>query len=110
MRSSSNVPASAGDIPVGGAYIGATDSPGSGSRPAVHHRPNIAINVTKGKNTAGLLPMNQKNRVSEVGSLRIPLGTYTSIVIPPRMGRGSVVAKSTLAPFTVALASRCFEP
>ena len=73
-ESSSKVPASAGEIPVGGPYIGATDMPGSGSRPLYHHSRNIAIKVTGGRNTTGLLPMNQKNFVNALGSSRIPFG------------------------------------
>src|SRR5271168_2621809 len=109
MRSSSRVPASAGEIPAGGSYIGATDIPGSGSRPAYHHKTNITRNVTGGKNTAGLLPINQTNFVSAVGCLRMPFGIYTSIVRPPRMGNGFVVSNSAAAPSTFAEALRSVE-
>ena len=79
--------------------MGATERPGSGSRPLYHHKTNITAKVTKGRNTMGLLPRNQKNRVIAPGSLRMPLGMKISIVIPPRMGSGLVVSKATSAPF-----------
>src|ERR1700722_18307237 len=110
MRSSSSVPASAGEIPGGGSYMGAIDIPGSGSRPAYHQRVNMTASVTSGRKTAGLLPTNQKNLVIVPGSLRMPLGMYTSMVMPPRLGKGLVVSNSTFEPSTLAVASLAVEP
>src|SRR5579862_7283318 len=110
MVSSISVPASAGEIPGGGSYMGATERPGSGSRPLYHHSTNITPNVTKGRNTTGLLLRNQKNRVTAPGSFRMPLGMKMSMVMPPRMGSGLVVSKATSAPFTSEVASRSAEP
>src|ERR1700724_1300669 len=104
MVSSTSAPASAGEMPGGGSYIGATERPGSGSRPLYHHRTNISPNVTKGRNTTGLLLRNQKNRVMAPGSFRIPLGIKMSMVMPPRMGSGLVVSKAASAPFTLEVA------
>ena len=108
--SSSRVPASAGLNPGGGSYIGATETPGSGSRPLYHHRANITPKVSSGKKTIGLLPKNQSARVSELGAFRTPLGMKISTVSPPRMGRGSVVANDTSDPFTSAVAALWDEP
>src|SRR6266446_6529135 len=110
MVSSISVPASAGETPGGGSYIGATDRPGSGSRPLYHHRPNITPKVTNGRKTTGLLPRNQKNRVMTPGSFRMYLGIKMSIVIPPRMGSGLVVSKATSAPLISEVASRWADP
>ena len=74
MLSSSSVPASAGEIPGGGSYMGATETPGSGSRPLYHHSANMAASVTSGRNTIGFPPTNQKNFVSALGSLRMSFG------------------------------------
>src|SRR4051794_12212222 len=109
-ESSINVPASAGVNPGGGSYIGATERPASGSRPLYHQIVNITAKVTKGKNTTGLLPTNQKNLVSAPGSCRMSLGRYMSTVIPPRMGRGLVVSNSTSDPWTSVVASRSAAP
>src|ERR1700676_4344149 len=93
-------------MPAGGSYIGATESPGSGSRPLYHHSVNITAKVQKGRNTTGLLPRNQINRVKPPGSLRMPLGIKMSMVIPPRMGSGLLVSNETSEPRTTALAPR----
>src|ERR1700734_166306 len=110
MRSSSKVPASAGEIPGGGSYMGATDMPGLISRPLYHHRTSITMSVTNGRKTAGFGAMNQKNLVIPLGAFRMPLGMYTSMVMPPRMGRAFVVSNSTVEPSTFAVASRSLEP
>src|SRR5579863_1484829 len=36
-------------MPAGGSYIGATESPGSGSRPLYHHSANITARVQNGR-------------------------------------------------------------
>src|SRR6266851_8465084 len=100
MVSSISVPASAGEMPGGGSYMGATERPGSGSRPLYHHNTNITPKVMKGKNTIGLLPRNQNARAKAPGSFTMPLGMKISIVIPPRMGKGFLVSKATSAPLT----------
>src|ERR1700676_4696415 len=110
MLSSSNVPASAGVMPAGGSYMGATEIPGSGSRPLYHHNVNITAKVQKGKNTIGLLPRNHSKRVNPLGSFRIPLGIKTSMVIPPRMGSGLLVSHEISEPLTSALAPRSADP
>src|SRR4029077_3754767 len=97
-------------MPAGGSYMGATERPGSGSRPLYHHRTNITPKVTNGRNTIGLLPRNQKNRVIGPGSFRMPFGMKMSIVIPPRMGSGLVVSKARSAPLTSDVASRSADP
>ena len=56
------------EIPVGGSYIGATDIPGSGSRPLYHQSVNITANTTAGKKTIGFPARNQKNFVTGPGS------------------------------------------
>src|SRR5205823_757292 len=104
------VPDSAGERPGGGSYMGATERPGSGSRPLYHHSTYITPKVTKGRKMMGLLPTNQNARVSAPGSFRIPLGMKMSIVIPPRMGSGLRVSKEASAPLTSAVASRCADP
>src|SRR5437016_4921379 len=110
MVSSSRAPASAGDICGGGSYIGATDNPGSGSRPLYRHSVYITANVQNGRKMIGLLPRNHKNRVNAPGSLRRPLGTKTSIVNPPRMGSEFVVSKEISEPRTSDVASRPVDP
>src|SRR5579871_163021 len=110
MLSSSNVPASAGEMPGGGSYIGATEMPGSGSRPLYHHKLNITTSVTSGKKTMGLPPRNQKKRVMGPGGVRMPLGMYTSMVNPPRIGKGLLVSNCAVAFSTVAVASRSADP
>src|ERR1700675_3837017 len=110
MVSSMSVPASAGEMPGGGSYMGATERPGSGSRPLYHHSTNITPKVTKGRNTTGLLLRNQENRMMAPGSFRMPLGMKMSIVIPPRMGSGLVLSNNTSAPLTSEVASRWADP
>src|SRR5512140_3408719 len=110
MESSISVPASAGEMPGGGSYMGATERPGSGSRPLYHQRMVITAKVNTGRNMMGLLPRNQNNRVSELGSLRMPFGTKMSTVIPPRMGSGLVVSNATSAPLISDVASRRTDP
>src|SRR5580658_7399619 len=72
--SSSKVPASAGQRPGGGSYCGATETPGSGSRPTVYQRVNITASVSSGKNRMGLLSTNQPNLVSADGGWITPCG------------------------------------
>src|SRR5208282_849709 len=49
MVSSSKVPASAGHMPAGGSYCGATETPGSGSRPTEYHKANITTSKQRQK-------------------------------------------------------------
>src|SRR5947208_2677133 len=100
VESSISVPTSAGDNPFGGSYIGATETPGSGSRPNLFHMPYITPNVRNGRNTIGLLPRNQNSFVSAPGSFKAPFGMYRSMVRPPRIGSGVVVSNEASAPFT----------
>src|ERR1022692_2832624 len=97
-------------MPAGGSYMGATESPGSGSRPLFHHRVNITATVQKGRKTMGLPPRNHINRVKAPGSFRMPLGIKISMVIPPRIGSGLLVSNETSEPLTSALASRSADP
>src|SRR6266436_10098475 len=78
MVSSSKVPASAGQMPLGGSYCGATETPGSGSRPTEYQRANITASVSSGRNTMGLLPRNQPNFVSADGGLSTFCFKYTA--------------------------------
>src|SRR5581483_1518680 len=110
MLSSSSVPASAGEICGGGSYIGATDTPGSGSRPLYRHKVNITANVQNGRNTIGLLSTNQMKRVKELGPFKIPFGMKTSTVRPPRMGSGFVLSNDTVDPSTLVVASCSADP
>src|SRR5438093_9087466 len=98
--SSTRVPASAGVIPAGGSYIGATDKPGSGSRPLYHHSTNMTTNAQGGSNTAGLLARNHQARVTGPGSDNVPFGMKMSMVNPPRISSGLVVSKFTFEPMT----------
>src|ERR1700676_1797710 len=97
-------------MPAGGSYMGATESPGSGSRPLYHQRVNITARVQKGRKTMGLLPRNHISRVNAFGSLRMPLGMKMSMVIPPRIGSGLLVSNETSEPRTSAPALRSAEP
>src|SRR5450631_3366495 len=108
--SSGSAPVSAGVMPAGGSYMGATETPGSGSRPLYHHSTNITPRVTRGRNTIGLLPKNHIALVNELGGFRMPLGMNTSTVRPPRMGRGCVVSNETSDSFTSEVASVCCDP
>ena len=110
VESSIRVPASAGVIPLGGSYIGATEVPGSGSLPTVCQTPYITANVSSGKNTIGLLPRNQNNFVIAPGSFSMPLGMKTSMVMPPRIGSDCVVSNVTSAPFTSEVAFVSVDP
>src|SRR3984957_7717353 len=110
MLSSSNAPASAGVMPAGGSYMGATEIPGSGSRSLYHHNVNITAKVQKGKNTIGLPPRNHSKRVRPLGSFKMPLGINTSFVIPPRMGSGLFVSNKTSEPLTSEVAPRSADP
>src|SRR5712692_6053256 len=110
IESSINVPASAGDMPSGGSYMGATESPGSGSRPLYHQNVNITPRVTKGRKMMGLLPRNQSARVNELGSCRMPFGMEISIVTPPRMGSGLVFSNETSELVTSEVTSRSVAP
>src|SRR5450631_1090539 len=108
--SSSSAPHSAGVIPAGASYMGATETPGSGSRPLYHHSANITPTVTRGRNTIGLLHKNHIARVNELGGFKMPLGMNTSTVRPPRIGRESVVSNETSESFTSEVASVCCDP
>src|SRR5437868_2469390 len=110
MLSSSSVPVSAGEICGGGSYIGATETPGSGSRPLYHHNVNITADVQNGRNTIGLLSRNHIRRVIEPGPFRMPFGMKTSTVMPPRIGNGLVVSNDTTDPFTLVTASCSVDP
>src|SRR5215475_7061167 len=101
--SSIKVPTSAGPMFSGGSYIGATDKPGSGSRPLSHHMANITAKAQKGRVRMGLLRTNQMALVSEPGSFSKSLGMYTSRVSPPR-GGSSEVSKLAEGPSTDAAA------
>jgi hypothetical protein len=91
--------------------MGAAEIPGSGSRPLYHQRVTITAKVQNGRNTMGLLPRNQINRVNPPGSSRTPFGIIKmSMVIPPRMGSGLLVSKATSGPVTSARARRSAEP
>src|SRR5438445_6433079 len=110
MLSSISAPVSAGDMPGGGSYMGATERPGSGSRPLYHHSTNITPKAKNGRNTIGLLPRNQSARAKAPGSFTMFLGMKTSMVIPPRMGSGFLVSKERFAPLTSEVASRWADP
>src|SRR6202022_4969932 len=88
-----SVPTSAGDILGGGSYIGATDSPASGSLPFNHHRVNMTTKAKGGRKTMGLLRRNHATRVTADGWRRMPLGIKTSRVNPSRRERGLEVSK-----------------
>src|SRR5437762_12907048 len=81
--------------------------PASGSRPLYYQSTNMPAKVTRGRKTLGFPAKNQKNLVSALGSFRMSFGIYTSIVSPPRMGRGLLVSNCACEPSTVAVASRC---
>src|SRR5689334_15186953 len=89
MEPSSSSPASAGVRPLGGSYMGATETPGSGSRPFHHQMANITRKDQTGRRMPGLPATNQTMlRVNQEGSASTPLGIHTSIVRPLRGGSG----------------------
>src|SRR5262249_55864755 len=98
IESSIKVPTSAGPIFAGGWYIGATDMPGSGSRPLNHHRPNITAKAHSGSVRIGLLRANRAALVRGAVSCRRPLGMYTSTDSPPCIGNGWLVSKLAVEP------------
>src|ERR1700686_2650643 len=97
-------------MPAGGSYMGATERPGSGSRPLYHQRVNITAKVQSGRKTMGLLPRNHISRVNAPGALRMPLGIKMSMVIPPRIGSGLLALNEISEPRPPALGLRSPEP
>src|SRR5271165_934909 len=108
--SSISVPTSAGVMPLGGSYMGATEMSGLGSRPLVHQQKNITTNAHNGSSTIMLLRRNHIASVSLLGWVSTPLGMYTSAVNPSRMESGSLVCTETVLPFTCTVASCSLEP
>src|SRR6266536_5354500 len=96
MAPSSSSPASAGVSPLGGSYIAATETPGSGSRPFHHQMANITRKDQTGRRTPGLPATNQTTCwVNQEGSFNTPLGIQTSMVRPERGGSGRLDPKLT---------------
>src|SRR5579859_2544980 len=104
------VPASAGLIPFGGSYMGATEIPGFGSRPFQYHMLYITTKAKMGRKIMGLLFRYHPTLVKKPGSLTMPLGMEISIVNPPRMGNGLAVSNEIRWPSIWAVASCSFEP
>src|SRR6266496_474780 len=111
MVSSSSSPASAGVSPLGGSYMAATETPGSGSRPFHHQMANITRKDQTGRRTPGLPATNQTTCwVNQEGSFNTPLGIQTSMVRPERGGSGRLDPKLTKLPSMWVLASCAAEP
>src|SRR5437868_14957187 len=90
--------------------MGATDKPGSGSRPLNHHIANMTTNAQGGSKTRGLLAKNHAARERGPGSWRIRLGMHTWMLSPPRMASGAVVSKLVRGPAARQLACCSCEP
>ena len=68
------LPHSAGVMSLGGSYMGATDMPGSGSRPTVYHSPNITAKTISGSSTTGLLCTNHHDARQLAGFVQDAFG------------------------------------
>src|SRR5271167_1462407 len=108
--SSISVPTSAGVMPFGGSYMGATEMSGLGSRPLVHQKKNITMHAHRGSSTMMLLRRNHIACVSLLGCASTPLVMYTSAVSPSRMESGSLVCTDIVLAFTCTVASSSLEP
>ena len=62
------------DMPLGGSYMGATDMPGSGSRPLYHHSANITPKVTEGQEHDGIAAQEPAEVGERTGLLQNAFG------------------------------------